>query len=99
MLITNATLFASTVYNYIVVGGGTAGLTVAARLSERPNITVGVIEAGEWQNEDPRVYIPGYFGVGVGSNLDWNFLTTPSEHLDNRRIQWLGGRCWVEARD
>ena len=33
-------------YDYLVVGGGTAGLCVAARLTENPDVTVGVIEAG-----------------------------------------------------
>ena len=38
--------FTATQFDYLIAGGGTAGLTVAARLTEDPNIVVGVIEAG-----------------------------------------------------
>jgi choline dehydrogenase len=50
--------FASKVYDYLVIGGGTAGLVVAARLSEDPNVTVGVIEAGEAKLADPNILLP-----------------------------------------
>jgi choline dehydrogenase-like flavoprotein len=42
----SATDFAAKSFDYIIVGGGTAGLALAARLTENPSITVGVIEAG-----------------------------------------------------
>ena len=92
MLLTNATLFVATAYDYLVVGGGTAGLTVATRLSENPSIRVGVIEAGLWRNEDPRVYIPGLFGQALGSELDWGFMAAPSEVLDGRKLNWARGK-------
>ncbi|KAJ1300911.1 hypothetical protein OPQ81_003336 [Rhizoctonia solani] len=50
--------FASKTFDYVVIGGGTAGLTLAARLSENPNTTVGVIEAGEYLPEDPLINTP-----------------------------------------
>ncbi|KAL8650104.1 MAG: hypothetical protein Q9210_004015, partial [Variospora velana] len=51
--------FAATTFDYLIAGGGTAGLTLAARLSENPAVTVGVIEAGVDRNHDPKVLTPG----------------------------------------
>ena len=50
--------FVSQKYDYVVVGGGTAGLCVAARLTEDPNVTVAVLEAGENRIEDKNVSTP-----------------------------------------
>ncbi|KAK7690598.1 hypothetical protein QCA50_005697 [Cerrena zonata] len=45
--------------DYVIAGGGTARLVVAVRLSEDPNIVVGVIEAGDYHEQDPLVNVPG----------------------------------------
>src|SRR5437588_12597060 len=92
MLVSNATLFASAAYHYLIAGGGTAGLTLAARLSEDPSIRVGVLEAGLWRNDDPRVFIPGMFGIAVGSEIDWKFKTTPQVELDGAVVDWARGK-------
>jgi hypothetical protein len=55
----DAKAFASKSYDYIVVGGGTAGLAVAARLSESGKYSVGVLEAGIDGYGDPLNDIPG----------------------------------------
>lgn len=73
---TSATLPASE-YDFIVVGGGTSGLVVAARLTEDPNVQVLVLEAGQDHLADPRVNIPAMWAATLGSELDWQFVTTP----------------------
>ena len=61
-------------FDYIVVGGGTAGTTVASRLSEDPNVRVAVVEAGADQSSDPNVLIPGLHNAQVGKpEYDWVF--------------------------
>jgi choline dehydrogenase-like flavoprotein len=75
----NATaLFVATSFDYLIVGGGTAGLTLAARLSENPNITVGVLEAGVDRSTDPKVLTPGLASsLWDDPTYDWLFKTTP----------------------
>ena len=62
----------------IIVGGGTAGLVVANRLSEEPTLQILVIEAGIDRHDDPKILTPGL----VVSNLDdpdysWRFMSEP----------------------
>lgn len=50
-------------FDFLIVGGGTAGLVLAARLSEQDQVRVGVIEAGSSKIGDPKVDLPS--GVGM----------------------------------
>ncbi|KAM5533331.1 hypothetical protein V8D89_013005 [Ganoderma adspersum] len=85
--------FASTTFDYIVVGGGTAGLVVAARLTEDPNVTVGVIEAGEWEPDLPSINIPGLSGSIIGNpKYDWSFLTVPQKGANGRQVYHPRGK-------
>lgn len=59
MLIDSPGQFASKSYDYVIIGGGTAGLTLAARLTEDPSVSVGVIEAGQNRLADPNILVPG----------------------------------------
>lgn len=76
--LSNAALFAATNFDYLIAGGGTAGLTLAARLTENPSVIVGVIEAGHDRSTDPKVLTPGLASFTWGDpNYDWDFKTTP----------------------
>ena len=69
-------------YDYVVVGGGTAGLTVASRLSEDEHVQVLVIEAGGDHANDPLVTTPGLLTAQYGNDeYDWNFLSTPQVRM------------------
>jgi choline dehydrogenase-like flavoprotein len=70
--------FISQEYDFLVLGGGAAGLAVAARLTENPNVTVGVIEAGKVKLGDPMVDMPvGWTQVLENPEYDWCFYTEP----------------------
>jgi choline dehydrogenase-like flavoprotein len=65
-------------YDYIVCGGGTAGLVVAARLTENPDITVGVLEAGGSGLDDVLIDAPNLFLQLYGKpQYDWDYKTVP----------------------
>ncbi|KAF2168548.1 GMC oxidoreductase [Zasmidium cellare ATCC 36951] len=83
--------------DYVIIGGGTAGLTIAARLSEDPNVTVTVIEAGEDRTSDVEVLAPNLL-TSLYSNpkYDWNYRTIPQVNANNHvlahpRGKQLGG--------
>lgn len=75
--------FTSKSYDYVIAGGGTAGLVLAARLSEDPNVTVGVIEAGQNKLGDMLVETPAMFLQMFGKpEYEWNFRTVPQVGID-----------------
>lgn len=63
--------------DYIIVGGGTAGLVVANRLTENPNVHVLVLEAGLDQADNILVNVPAFFSSLPGSEVDWQYYTVP----------------------
>ncbi|KAG6368204.1 hypothetical protein INS49_002405 [Diaporthe citri] len=81
------------VYDYIIVGGGTAGLVVASRLSEDADVSVLVIEAGGDKTKDPFVMTPGLLGALYGKDeYDWNFLSVPQSIID--AWETIGNEGW-----
>ncbi|KAK6221729.1 GMC oxidoreductase [Colletotrichum tabaci] len=73
-------------YDYVVVGAGASGLTVANRLSEDPKVTVLVIEAGELDEGEDSVRIPGLAGGAIGSKYDWNTTYVANDALGGRVV-------------
>jgi hypothetical protein len=84
--------FAQKHFDFLVVGGGPAGLAVATRLSERTHLVVGVLEAGQAAFGDDKVEVPGLAGTGLNTELDWQFRTLPQAGLDGRAIPWGRGK-------
>lgn len=78
--------------DYLVIGGGTAGCIMAARLSENPTVRVILLEAGP-EDRDPWIHIPaGYARLFASGKYDWKFSTEPEAGLGGRSIAWPRGR-------
>ncbi|KAF7318626.1 Choline dehydrogenase [Mycena chlorophos] len=92
---TDPTQVAGKTFDFVVVGGGTAGLAVAARLAEWTNITIAVIEAGSDGSEfEQQIAIPGmsYLDGLTGTSYDWSYPTTPQTYADNEVRTWPRGK-------
>jgi choline dehydrogenase-like flavoprotein len=88
-------------YDYVIVGAGSAGCLLAARLSEDPGRRVLLIEAGG-KDRSPKIKIPAAFAQQFQTKLDWNFETEPEPGCANRRIfiprgKSLGGSSSMNA--
>ncbi|CAI7611421.1 unnamed protein product [Penicillium discolor] len=80
-------------YDFVIVGGGTAGLVVANRLTENPSTRVLVLEAGTNRLNDPRITIPGLGPAAFeDEDFDWNFRSCPQEQLNGRKLLANKGR-------
>jgi len=82
-------------FDYVVVGAGSAGCVVAARLSEDADVTVAVVEAGSRQlppQVATDVDIPGHWGLVQHTVVDWEHESIPQAALNGRRVQEPRGR-------
>ncbi|KAG6003954.1 hypothetical protein E4U21_001581 [Claviceps maximensis] len=84
--------FLRNAFDYVIIGGGTAGLAVAARLAEDASLTIGVLEAGGVAQGDENVDIPAFYGRSLGGQFDWAFETQPQEGLAGRALSWPRGK-------
>lgn len=73
--------------DYLVIGGGTAGLVVACRLSEDPALNIVVLESGPDRSNDPQVQNPGSWHSLSGSDLDWKLKIVPQVGSLNKHLK------------
>ncbi|WP_119718851.1 GMC family oxidoreductase [Cognatilysobacter tabacisoli] len=79
-------------YDYIIIGAGSAGCVLANRLSEDPAVRVLLLEAGprDWH---PFIHMPAGLAKLVGKKgVNWDYDTAPEPHLDGRTLWWPRGR-------
>ena len=79
-------------FDYIVVGAGSAGCALASRLSENANISVLLMEAGP-KDSNPMIHMPGGCAEVLKSKtLNWQLWSTPQKELNNRKVYIPRGR-------
>ncbi len=79
-------------FDYVIVGAGSAGCVLAARLSEDPSVNVALLEAG---GSDNSIFIQMPSALSIPMNMDkynWGFESQPEPHLDNRRMDCPRGK-------
>ena len=88
-------------YDYVIVGAGSAGCVLAARLTEKPQVRVLLLEAGG-PGTPRETKIPAAFSKLFKTAVDWDYSTEPEPHLNGRRLYWprgkmLGGSSAINA--
>jgi choline dehydrogenase len=79
------------VYDYVIVGAGSAGCVLAARLTENPSTQVLLLEAGPPDDAD-EIHIPAALNLLFKSTYDWDYTTVPQQRAAGRSIYWPRGR-------
>ncbi|MDP6191535.1 MAG: GMC family oxidoreductase N-terminal domain-containing protein [Paracoccaceae bacterium] len=89
-------------FDYIIVGGGSSGATLAGRLSSNPSVKVLLLEAGP-SDGSLKIKVPlGYGSLFYDQKFNWKYETEPEAELDGRRMYWprgkvLGGSSAINA--
>ena len=86
-------------YDFVIIGGGTAGLVVASRLTQDPNVEVLVLEAGSNRLMDPRISTPAlYTSVLDDPDFDWAFVTIPQVYCLHYHLDPVHPSCLTNFR-
>lgn len=78
-------------YDYIIVGGGSAGCVLANRLSTDSQVKVLLLEAGK-PDKHPFIHMPAGFAKMTSGPFTWGYSTVPQKHANNREIPYAQGR-------
>ena len=89
-------------YDYIIIGAGSAGSTIANRLAEDYALRILIIEAGPPDSSFMLKMPAGFASLGENSPYNWRYETTPQKHCNDRRMYWprgktLGGSSSINA--
>lgn len=89
-------------YDHIVVGGGSAGALIAARLSDDSACRVLLIEAGDADVDRPSIIDPALWTTNFGTATDWQYRTVEQPNANGRKFDWnrgkvLGGSSSINA--
>jgi choline dehydrogenase len=81
-------------YDYVIVGGGSAGCVMANRLSADPGTSVLVLEAGRSDLRiDPFIHMPAALPIPIGNRLyDWKYESEPEPFMDGRKVYHARGK-------
>ncbi|HVE69209.1 MAG TPA: FAD-dependent oxidoreductase [Solirubrobacteraceae bacterium] len=88
-------------YDYVIVGAGSAGCVLAARLTEDPAVSVLLLEAGPPDSKE-TIHVPAAFGALLKTDVDWDYATLPEDGCNGRmmympRGKTLGGSSSINA--
>ena len=81
-------------WDYVIVGGGSAGAAIANRLSADPSTSVLVLEAGRRDyRQDPLIHMPAALPIPIGNRLyDWKYETDPEPFMNGRKVFHARGK-------
>lgn len=77
-------------FDYVIIGGGSAGCVLAARLTEDPTVNVALLEAGG-EGTAKEIHVPAAYGRLIQSQYDWNLWSEPEPGLGGRRLPLTRG--------
>ncbi|MFZ0142473.1 MAG: GMC family oxidoreductase N-terminal domain-containing protein, partial [Aeromicrobium sp.] len=81
-------------WDYVIVGGGSAGAAIANRLSADPSTSVLVLEAGRRDyRQDPLIHMPAALPIPIGNRFyDWKYETDPEPYMNGRKVFHARGK-------